>query len=323
MDHDLLPRGLAPMLATAGPLPDAAGWAYEVKWDGVRALVAAGGDRLTVRSRVGNDVTASYPELHALVRQLGARQVVLDGEVVALGPTGTPDFGLLQSRMHVARPPAALLARTPVTLLVFDLLHEAGAPLLDRGYDERRAALDALDLAGPAWQVPPAFHDGGPALLASTREQDLEGVVAKRRDSRYRPGRRSEDWVKVKHERRQSALVIGWQPGEGGRAGRVGSLLLAVHLDGGPSSSGLVFVGHVGTGFSAEGLRLLGALLAPLAVAEPACAVPREHARTARWVRPELVAEVAFTAWTRDGRLRHPSFKGLRDDLDPASVVRE
>ena len=306
------------MLATAGPLPTGGDWAYEVKWDGVRAIVAAAGDGLAVRSRTGNDVTGSYPELRGLVRQLDGRQVVLDGEVVALGPTGAPDFGLLQRRMHVGRPPAALLARTPVTFLAFDLLHEGGASLLDLGYDARRSALDALELAGPAWQVPPTFHDGGPALLASTREQGLEGVVAKRRGSRYRPGRRSEDWVKVKHERRQSALVVGWQPGEGGRAGQVGSLLLAVR-----GADGLVFAGHVGTGFSAQGLLLLSRLLAPLEVDGPVCAVPREHARTARWVRPELVAEVAFTAWTRDGRLRHPSFKGLRDDVDPTSLMRE
>ena len=161
------------------------------------------------------------------------------------------------------------------------------------------------------------LHDGA-ALLASTREHGLEGVVAKRRDSRYQPGRRSELWVKVKNVRRQSAVVLGWQPGEGIRADTLGSLLLAVN---GPG--GLVFAGHVGTGFTGPVLDLLHRRLATLTVDRPAGEVPREHARTARWVRPELVVEVEYTAWTRDGRLRHPSYKGLRDDLDPAGVVRE
>ena len=311
-----LPRELSPMLAVAGTLPSDDGrWAYEVKWDGVRALVAVEDGRVRLRSRAGNDVTASYPELGA-VRLDG--DALLDGEVVAFDAGGRPDFGLLQSRMHVGRPPAALRARTPVTLLLFDVLHAGGQDLTALPYDERRARLDALGVSGDSWQVPPSFPGEGAALLASTRDQGLEGVVAKRRDSRYEPGRRSEDWVKVKNVRRQSAVVIGWKPGEGGRSGRLGSLLLAVS---GPA--GLEFAGHVGTGFSAQVLLLLGRLLEPLAADGPPCAVPREHARVARWVRPELVAEVEFTAWTREGRLRHPSYKGLRDDLRPQDVVRE
>lgn len=310
---------LAPMLATSGALPaDDGSWAYEVKWDGVRALVTVEGGRLSVTSRAGNDVTASYPELRGLAEQVGVRSVVLDGEVVAFGAGGVPDFGLLQSRMHVTRPSAGLLSATPVTYLVFDVLLAGGVALLDLTYDERRAALDALHLGGAHWQVPPSFLADGTALLASTREQGLEGVVAKRRTSRYAPGRRTDQWVKVKHVRRQSAVVIGWQPGEGGRAGRIGSLLLAVN-----GAGGLHYAGRVGTGFSAQVLRLLGGLLEPLAAQDPPCEVPREYARVARWVRPELVAEVEFTGWTKDGRLRHPSYKGLRDDLPVSDVVRE
>ncbi len=309
------------MRATPGSLPrDDGRWAYELKWDGVRALVAVEGGAVCLRSRVGNDVTAAYPELQDVPSP--GEDVLLDGEVVALDEAGRPDFGLLQSRMHVRRPPRDLVARTPVVLVLFDVLHVGDRLLLDEVYDERRAALEALGLAGARWQVPPAFLSDGPALLDSTRAQGLEGLVAKRRDSRYEPGRRSECWVKVKNLRRQSAVVVGWKPGEGGRAGTLGSLLLAVN--GEPARErGLVFAGHVGTGFSSEVLRLLSRVLAPLASDAPACEVPREHARTARWVRPELVAEVEFTAWTRDGRLRHPSYKGLRDDLDPADVVRE
>ena len=315
-----VPRGLSPMLATTAALPrDDGRWSYEVKWDGVRALVAVQGGRVTLVSRNGNDITAAYPELRGLGLALGSSTALLDGEVVAFDSAGRPDFGRLQSRMHARRPGAALLRGTPVTLLLFDALHVDGTTLLDRPYDERRAALEALPLSGPSWQVPPAFPGDGEAVLQATLAQGMEGVVAKRRDSRYEPGRRSDCWVKVKNVKRTSAVVVGWKPGEGGRAGRIGSLLLAV-----PHGDGWTFAGHVGTGFTATTLLLLGERLAPLRRdTAPLDDVPREHARHAVWVEPELVCEVEYTAWTRDGRLRHPSFKGLRDDVPPREVVRE
>jgi len=311
-----VPRDLSPMLALPGPLPTGHGWSYEVKWDGVRALVALEGGAVRLRSRAGNEVTGGYPELAGV--DTGGVDALLDGEVVAFDDRGRPDFGRLQERMHVRGPSPSLVRGTPVALVVFDLLHVDGRSLLDEPYDVRRAALDALAPAGPAWQVPPSFPGEGEALYASTLQQGLEGVVAKRRDSPYLPGRRSDAWVKVKHLARQSAVVVGWKAGEGGRSGRLGSLLLAVQ-----GAAGLEFAGHVGTGFSAAELRRLGALLAPLAAEGPTCEVPREHARVAHWVRPELVADVEFTAWTRDGRLRHPSYKGLRDDVPPSEVTRE
>ena len=312
-----LPRDLRPMLATAGPLPpDDPRWAYEVKWDGVRVLAALDG-RTVLTSRAGNDVTGGYPELAPLAQQAGG-PALLDGEVVALDEAGVPSFGLLQSRMHVRGPSAALRARAPVTFVVFDLLHAGGDSLTGLTYDERRAALDALGLAGPHWQVAPAFLGEGAALAKVTRAQGMEGVVAKRRDSTYLPGRRSDAWVKVKHVRRTSAVVVGWKPGEGGRAGRLGSLLLGVVEDG-----RLVFAGHVGTGFSAATLAMLGERLGPLRRDAPALTgVPREHAGGAVWVEPALVCDVDFTEWTKDGRLRHPSYKGLRDDVEPAEVSR-
>ncbi len=307
----MLPTGLSPMLATTGALPVSDGWAYEVKWDGVRALVAITPHGVTATSRNGNDVTGGYPELQALV----GPEVLLDGELVALGSEGLPDFGLLQKRMHVRSPSPALVAAAPVSFVPFDVLHLGELSLLDQPYDTRRGALDDLGLDAPA-----AFLTGGVQVLASSRAQGLEGVVAKQRDSPYLPGRRSVCWVKVKHVRRQSVLVCGWKPGEGGRAGRIGSLLVGVR-----SGGQLVYAGHVGTGFSAAALALLGDLLAPLARPTPAYdgPVPQEHARLARWVDPVLVGEVELTAWTRDGRLRHPSWKGLRDDLDPATIERE
>ncbi len=314
-----LPRDVRPMLATAGALPpDDPSWAYEVKWDGVRVLAAVEGGRVRLTSRAGNDVTGAYPELAALADAVGG-PLLLDGEVVAMGEDGRPDFGRLQSRMHVRAPSALLRTSVPVTFVVFDLLHAADTSLLAAPYDDRRAQLSALGLDGPHWQVPPAFLGEGAAVSRATFEQGMEGVVAKRRDSRYEPGRRSDCWVKVKHVRRTSAVVVGWKPGEGGRAGRLGSLLLGVVRDG-----VLVFAGHVGTGFSAATLTLLGDRLAPLRRDAPALGdVPREHARHAVWVEPVLVVDVGYTEWTTTGRLRHPSYKGLRDDLDAARVVRE
>lgn len=314
----VLPHGLAPMLATSGHLPgDDGRWSHEVKWDGIRALVAleAGAVRLT--SRAGNDVSGGYPELAGLS---APSAVLLDAELVAFDDSGRPDFGLLQSRMHVRGPAPALQRSAPVTLVVFDVLHVGARSLLDEPYDARRAVLEDLALTGGPCQVPPAFAGDGALVAEATRAQGMEGLVCKRRDSRYEPGRRSASWVKVKHVKHQSVVVCGWKPGAGGRSGRIGSLLVGVH---GPG--GLSYAGHVGTGFTAAALDRLQLLLQPLARPAPAYddEVPREHARLAHWVEPVLVGDVEFTAWTRDGRLRHPSWKGLRDDLDPGAVVRE
>jgi bifunctional non-homologous end joining protein LigD len=315
-----LPTDVTPMLATTGTMPRAEDrWAFEVKWDGVRALIWVDGGRLTIRSRNGNDVTSSYPELRPLGLQLGSRQVLLDGEIVALTPEGRSDFGTLQARMHVATPSPSLLRSTPVQLVLFDVLHLEGESLLARTYDERRAALESLGLRGDHWQVPDAFHGHGSQLLEATRAQGLEGIVAKKRDSTYLPGRRSDCWLKLKHVKRASAVIAGWKPGEGGRAGRIGSLLLGVYGD-----EGLVYAGHVGTGFSAATLASLGQQLEPMRRSSSPFDgdVPRQYAKDAVWVEPRLVAEVEYTEWTKDGRLRHPSYKGLREDISPEEVTR-
>ena len=306
----MLPTGLSPLLATPGGLPVGEQWAYEVKWDGVRALVAMEGGRVRATSRNGNDITAAYPELLAL----SGPDAILDGELVAF-VDGIPQFGALQTRMHVRSPSPSLVAATPVTFLPFDVLHVEDSSLLALPYDDRRALLAELQP-----DAPPPFYGDGTVLLESTREQGLEGLVAKRRDSSYFPGRRTECWIKVKNINRQSAIVCGWKAGEGGRSGRIGSLLLGVH-----SPEGLVYAGHVGTGFTAATLALLAAKLDPLARKDSPYdgPVPAEHARTAHWVDPVLVVDVDFTAWTKDGRLRHPSYKGIRSDLDPLEVERE
>jgi bifunctional non-homologous end joining protein LigD len=324
-DRQPMPDLVRPMLATAGTLPAGAAagrYAYEMKWDGVRAVVYVSGGRARVMTRNDREVSRTYPELSRMADSLGSLEVVLDGEVVALDASGRPDFGLLQQRMHVTVPSQvrALVERVPVSYLAFDLLYLDGRLLLDLPYAERRALLDGLDLEGPRWGVPPAFPGDGDAALAASRAQRLEGVVAKRLDSRYEAGRRSSAWVKVKTFLTQEAVVGGWRPGTGRREGTIGSLLLGI-----PDGDGLAYIGHVGTGFTDAVLADLERRLRPLrrSTSPFAQELPRADARDAVWVTPRLVGEVAYGEWTRDGRLRHPSWRGLRPDKAPSEVVRE
>jgi bifunctional non-homologous end joining protein LigD len=329
-----MPQLVKPMLAVLrDEVPrDDGNWAYEFKWDGVRAVVYVEGGRPRVLSRNDRDVTGSYPELRALAASMSARQVVLDGEIVAMDDKGRPSFGALQARMHVtnAAQVRRLVETTPITYLVFDVLHLDGHSLLDLPYVERREMLESLQLSGPSWQTPPHFpgstsggagdHHVGRAVFAASREQGLEGVIAKRLDSKYLPGKRNDCWLKVKNLRTQEVVIGGWKPGAGRRAGAIGSLLLGV-----PGDDGLVYVGHVGTGFTDKMLRDIEADLKPLArdTSPFALAVPREHARDAKWVEPQVVGEVVFSEWTREGRLRHPAWRGLRPDKAAGEVIRE
>jgi bifunctional non-homologous end joining protein LigD len=318
-----LPGRIRPMLARPGDLPtDDGTWAYEMKWDGLRALAYIGDGRVRLLSRTGQDITPGYPELRGLGVAVGRRQAVLDGEIVALGQDSWPDFERIQQRMN-ARPGAVarLAADVPVTYLVFDLLHLDGRSLLDEPYQARRALLEELALQGPRWQIPPSFTgEAGSAVLAVSRQHGLEGIVSKRLASRYEPGKRTGSWRKIKNIHRQEVVVGGWKPGEGERAGQFGSLLIGVQ-----DPAGLEYAGHVGTGFSQQALDMLTQRLTPLrrATSPFASPVPPEHARPAVWVEPVLVIEVAFTGWTRAGRMRAPSYQGLRVDKDPAEVTRE
>jgi bifunctional non-homologous end joining protein LigD len=318
-----LPDRIVPMLARIGDLPaDDRAWAYEMKWDGLRALAYIGGGRVRLLSRTGQDITGSYPELAGLGAAVGRRQAVLDGEIVAMGGDNWPDFERLQQRMH-ARPAmvARLAESVPVTYLAFDLLHLDGRPLLAEPYQARRALLDELALQGPSWQTPPSFTgEAGADVQAVSVQHDLEGIVAKRLASRYEPGRRTGSWLKIKNLRKQEVVVGGWKPGEGKRAGLFGSLLIGVQGEG-----GLDYAGHVGTGFSDQALDMLWQRLTPLrrATSPFASEVPPEHARRAVWAEPVLVIDVVFTGWTGAGRMRAPSYQGLRVDKNPAEVIRE
>jgi bifunctional non-homologous end joining protein LigD len=325
-----MPTSLVPMLAKASPLPSARAddeWAYEIKWDGVRAVVFSEPGRMRFVTRNGNDVTARYPELARMNRALSMHRVILDGEVVAFDADGRPSFGALQGRMHLARESAVkrLAKENPVTYMAFDLVWLDGVSLMDRPYLERRATLRALLADGERWQVPDHVVGGGSQLLAATREQGLEGIVAKRADSPYEPGRRSGCWRKVKNTNRQELVIGGWLPGEGRRRERIGALLVGLReseADGEP----LRFAGRVGTGFTEAELDRLAGLLEPLVRdTSPFDVVPRavKIPREAVWVEPQLVAEVEFVEWTREGVLRAPSYKGLREDKPATLVVRE
>ena len=319
-----LPVQLSPMLAVPSALPrDDAGWAFEMKWDGVRALAYLDGGQLRLASRTGRDITVAYPELAALGPAAGG-PLLLDGEIVAFEDE-RPSFAQLQQRMHVtsAAQAARLAGPIPVSYLIFDVLHAAGHSLLDTPYGQRRRLLEDLDLGESAgtWQVPPSFTGyAGADVLAVSRQHGLEGVVAKRLGSLYQPGQRSPDWRKIKNVYRQEFVVGGWRRGERSRAGQIGSLLVGVH---GPG--GLQYTGHVGTGFTQQTLDLLASRLTALRQPESPFAdeIPRDHARGAVWVRPLMVIEAAFATWTPEGRLRAASYQGLRDDKDPAAVVRE
>jgi bifunctional non-homologous end joining protein LigD len=249
--------------------------------------------------------------------------LLLDGEIVVFGGDGWPEFEALQPRMHVSSASQAklLAGQTPVTYLIFDVLQLDGRPLMDLAYSQRRALLDELALTGPNWQTPPWFPGGDfEAVRSVSVERGMEGLVAKRLDSRYTPGVRTDNWRKIKNVHTQDAVVAGYKPGQGNRTGQVGSLLIGVN-----DASGLIYAGHVGTGFTDETLRMLGDKLRPLRRPDSPFdgPVPPEYARPAVWVEPRLVIRVAFDRWTKAGRMRAPVYKGLRDDIDPAQVVRE
>lgn len=327
MSGSVPPDFVPPMLAEPGPLPDATGqWAAELKWDGMRLITAVRLDG-TVRcwSRNGREVTAGWPELTgagALPAALAGRSAVLDGEVVAFDPNGRPSFERLQRRMQVEDPLRArsLVRDVSAVYLAFDLLDLDGRSLQPASYRERRGRLEELELSGPAWQVP-AAHPDPAALFALSTQRGLEGVVCKLLSSPYRPGRRSGEWRKIKNVRSQEVVLVGWKPGRGSRAGGLGSLLLAL-----PGPDGrLRYCGHVGTGMSGATRAALLARLGPLARPDPPLdgSITRAEATGAHWVEPILVGEVAFTEWTADGRLRHPSWRGLRPDKTAAEVVRE
>jgi bifunctional non-homologous end joining protein LigD len=307
-------RAYEPMLATLSTeVPSGAGWLFEVKWDGFRALATVRGGDVDLRSRNDKSFVERFPTVvRALQRSLRTPDCVLDGEVVAVGSDGRATFSAMQQGKE----------GTTYVYVAFDLLEVEGEPLLDLPLTERRERLAALvDLRPGGVQLSEPFDDGD-ALYHAAQEQRFEGIMAKRADSRYEPGRRSRNWLKIKTQGRQELVVAGYTKGQGRRSGGFGALVLGVH-----EAGGLRWAGNVGTGFDdAEIARLLG-LLAPLRRSDSPFAevprMPRVKRGDVVWVEPELVAEVRFAEWTHDGRLRAPVYEGLRDDKEAVEVHRE
>lgn len=297
-----------PMLATAGPLPSGPDWLYEVKWDGMRLLADRSERGLRLASRTDRDMTRHFPELAELVEL--APDVLLDGEVVML-VDGVPSFAGLAERFHRV-PTAAEVAANPVVYMVFDVLRLYGVPLYDRPLAQRRATLERLNPARLARVSLSPVYDDGAALLTATRDRGLEGVVAKRRDSRYQPGRRGPAWVKTAHRHAQDCVVGGWRP-ERTAPSRIGGLLLGVPD---PVGSGrLRFAGRVGSGVAGEHAQR--ALRDALVAADESPfteQLPREDLVGAVWVAPTLTVEVTHSGWTDGHRLRHPVLSRLRTD---------
>lgn len=318
-----------PMLATLADLDrfDRAGeWVFEMKWDGYRAIATVRGGEVTLRSRNGLDFTATYPELQQLAEAVDG-DVVVDGEIVALDRAGRPSFGLLQTRSGLTNPRDVERARKAqgVEFFAFDLLEHDGVSLVNQPYTVRRKALrEAVRDAGThgsagAVRVPADAGTDLDEAVAASRRLGLEGVIAKKASSPYRLGRRSRDWLKIKHTRAQEVVVGGWRPGNGARADTIGSLLVGI-----PGPAGLEYVGRVGSGFTDAALADVRPRLDRLARATPALVgVPAADAADAHWVTPRLVGEVEYAEVTADGRLRAPVWRGWRPDKNPEDVVRE
>ncbi|WP_030678735.1 ATP-dependent DNA ligase [Streptomyces cellulosae] len=315
---------IPPMLATPGTLPPAAQdarWAYETKQDGQRVVVYLAGDGgVVLRARSGEVVTVAYPELLPLGRALGRTPAVLDGEVLALDERGRADFQLLQSRMGLVQSPgraARRAADVPVHLVLFDVMHLGGRPLVALPYARRRALLEELGLTGPYWSTPGALVGHGEAALRATREHGLEGLVCKRLDSAYEPGVRSRAWIKIRNMRSEDVVVGGWLPGKGRLTGLPGAVLVGQR-----ASGRLRYVGGVGTGWSEPEREHLAALLR--AAATDVCPFdPVPPVAGAHWVLPRLVGEVRYSTRTRAGMLRQPSWLRLRPDLAPEESAAE
>ena len=320
--HDPMPDRVQPMLAklSAGVPADDEEWAYEFKWDGVRAVVHCRPGEVTVWSRTGENITGRYPELRRLAEALGARTAILDGEIVALDDDGVPRFEALQQRIGLSKDSDVRrgMRTTPVVFIAFDLLYLDGRLLTAAPYLERRKLLAGLSLNGRGWQTPEHHVGDGGAMLSAAKEHHLEGIIAKRASSTYEPGSRGDAWLKIKHHERQAFVIGGWQEGDGKRRDLPGSLLAGYWRDG-----RLVYAGKVGTGFTDAMLTELKERMRPLERRDSPFDTGRVPTRRVHFVEPELVAALEFREWTGAGQLRAPAFKGLRADKDPREVVRE
>ena len=317
-----MPERIEPMKAKlALGLPwDAASYGFEFKWDGARAVAFCSGGRVRLQSRSMEDITARYPEVREMGLAIGSHELVLDGEVIAVDKSGRPSFELLQGRigLNSGADIRRKMREIPVGYVIFDLLYLDGHSTMGLPYTERRRLLEDLKLKGRFWQTPPATIGDGTSTLETSKKLGFEGVMAKRLDSTYQPGKRSDAWLKIKNHQGQELVIGGWLPGAGVREGWVGALLVGYYD--GPD---LVYAGKVGTGFTDKMLQRLKSLLGPLRRDTSLFAAGLKPPKGSIFVEPKLVGEFEFSEWTRMGHLRQPSFKGLREDKDPRTVVRE
>ncbi len=321
-ERDPFPEDVVPMLARLATLPaDDAGWAVEVKLDGVRAIAYCKPGRVKLQTRNLNDVTAQYPEVKGIARQLGSFDAVLDGELVAFDEHGRPSFERLQQRIHNTDPNVVRrrMKSHPVVYVVFDILYFNGYDFTGLPYQRRRELLEELKLEGESWQTPGYSVGRAEELLAASREQGLEGMVLKRLDSPYVPGKRNGSWLKVKNTLRQELVIGGWTPGEGRRKQHLGALLVG-YYEGEGKERALRYGGKVGTGFKASDLAELNKRLTPLERESSPFGAGPAPPKNAHFAEPELVAEFEFRELTAEGILRHAAYKGLREDK-PASEV--
>ncbi|MDQ6847635.1 MAG: DNA ligase D [Candidatus Dormibacteraeota bacterium] len=317
-NEDRLP---APMLATTVDRAfSREGWFFELKWDGVRALAAVDDGRVRLVGRSGRDETSRYPELAALGHALRGHSAVVDGEIVVMNDDGRPSFERLQSRINVVRDSDVRRAMrdNPATYVAFDILRLDGRDLMQTSLRIRKKTLKDVLTPVDAVMYADDVERDGESFFAAVKSQGIEGMIGKRADSLYQPGRRSPDWVKVKAWQTQSCVIAGWTGGRGRRSEQLGALILGVY-----DGVDLIHCGQVGTGFNAKTLRELRVRLDTLVVPTSALRPPPHTAEPATWVRPELVCEVRHAGWTRQGILRHPAYLGLRDDIAPRDSVRE
>lgn len=324
---------IRPMLAKSGHLPnDQGSYSFEIKWDGIRAMLYLEKNTSCLMSRNLRDITCQYPELADLAASITSKhdELILDGEIVAFDPAGLPSFSRLQHRMGLKdeKVISEIMQQVPAHYMIFDILSLDYSLLLDRPYTERRALLESLALEGTNWQTPGYKTNDGQTILAASRSLGLEGIIAKRLDSLYQAGKRTGAWIKIKNQRRQELVIGGWVPGQGARQGQIGALLVGCYnlsleaAQAGKVPQQLKYAGKVGTGFTQRTLAELADLLAPLSIEDsPFTHIPA--IKRAHFVKPVLVGEFEFTEWTPNHTLRHPSFKGLRYDKDPHQVIRE
>jgi len=290
-------------------------WLLERKLDGERCVARKVGDDVRLESRTGSDLTSTYPEVSAAVAAQHARDLLLDGEVVAYDGDQT-SFARLQQRLGATKPSGDQLAKYPVVYCVFDLLEVDGQDLTNRPLVERRARLTKTIRSSSALRHTEAWRDDSQGRFAAACRSGWEGLIAKRADSPYSAGR-SKDWLKLKCVWEQE-FVVGGYTEPGGSRTDFGALLVGYYEEG-----GLRYAGKVGTGYTQATLHDLGLRLRGLETAGPAFVDARPIPRGVHWTRPELVAQIGFAEWTSDERLRQPRFLGLRDDKRPAEVVRE